>query len=878
MTHGNIVARFFAVVFGLLLLSVAANADAPVKREMRAPFCATVWNLDWPGVQITVTGNESQINRQKQRMITILDSLHANNFNAMSFQVRSRCDAMYRSSYEPWSSDLVKTRGMDPGWDPLEWVVAECHKRGIECHAWVNPYRYETTPGGWGNVDYRRDHPDWLLSNGSYVVINPGLPEVTQRIVDIIREIITNYDVDGILFDDYFYPSGGTSHDADADLYAAYVAGGGTLSQDDWRCDNVNRMVIAVNNMIKATKPWVRFGIAPAGVAASSVSYAEKFGVKNCPAGYDWQYGQIHSEPLAWLRDRSIDYIAPQVYWTIGANEDYAKITPWWYYVSEHFGGQCFISHSISSLTLSSTSLPVTAAEAQSIVPLASGPNSESFFEFANEIRVNRESDTKGAPGSMFYSVKYIWQIAPKFGHYLKNQVYNTPALTPEMVNLPVSAQDIVAGVTRNGDKLTWAATGNVRYTVYAVPTTLPIASFSCQPEYLLGVTYMPEYSIPERFRSGYKYAVCILDRFGYEYSPVFAGEPLSTLQGPRLLSPVNSADADLPVDFSWTAVSGASHYIVEVSDTPSFTSLLGSGRSTTTTLSSSVFYNVLPSATKLYWRVRACGANAHNGVSATGSFMPVPLLVKTPAEASTDVALTPTVTWNISRPVELQFSMNENFSKINYSAQSSGTSYAVPQGCLSGLTKYYLRLAYEKVGQTFYSDPVSFTTVESVPPVPTLMFPVDGGEFRSEDLVRIAPINAARTWRIELDETETVTSRTRFVETVDLGNWASTTKAGEMKVGGKSLEKGKTYYMRVRATYMSSAGQTNTEWSPIISATYMGEGAGVDSVTADKIVVAEKFFNLQGVAVANPERGKVYVRVVTTADGIVKATKVIIR
>ena len=219
MTHGNIVARFFAVVFGLLLLSVAANADAPVKREMRAPFCATVWNLDWPGVQITVTGNESQINRQKQRMITILDSLHANNFNAMSFQVRSRCDAMYRSSYEPWSSDLVKTRGMDPGWDPLEWVVAECHKRGIECHAWVNPYRYETTPGGWGNVDYRRDHPDWLLSNGSYVVINPGLPEVTQRIVDIIREIITNYDVDGILFDDYFYPSGGTSHDADADLY-----------------------------------------------------------------------------------------------------------------------------------------------------------------------------------------------------------------------------------------------------------------------------------------------------------------------------------------------------------------------------------------------------------------------------------------------------------------------------------------------------------------------------------------------------------------------------------------------------------------------------------------------------------------------------------
>ena len=860
------------------LTPLFSRADAPVKREMRSPFCATVWNLDWPGNQITITGNQTQINNQKKRMITILDSLQANNFNAMSFQVRSRCDAMYNSSYEPWSSDLVKTRGMDPGWDPLEWVVSECHKRGIECHAWVNPYRYETTPGAWGNSDYRRDHPDWLLSNGSYVVINPGLPEVTQRIVDIIHEIITNYDVDGILFDDYFYPSGGTDLSLDADLYQAYVDAGGTLSQNDWRCDNVNRMVIAVNNMIKATKPWVRFGVAPAGVAASSVSYAEKFGVKNCPAGYDWQYGQIHSEPLAWLRDRSIDYIAPQVYWTIGADEDYSKITPWWYYVSEHFGGQCFISHSISSLTLSSTSLPLTPVEIQSASPMASGPNNESFFEFANEIRINRASDTKGAPGSMFYSVKYIWQICPKFGHYLKNQVYNNPALVPEMVNMPVSAQDVVTGLTRSGNDLTWNSAGNVRYSVYAVPTSVAMIAFNCEPQYLLGLSYATTYTIPERFRSGYRYAVCIVDRYGYEYAPVFAGEALKSLSAPQLLSPVGGADADLPVDFSWSAVAGATYYIVEVSDNASFTSLLGSGRSTTTTLSSSVFYNVLPASSRLFWRVRACGTNAHNGVSATGSFMPIPLLVKTPAEAATDVTLTPTVTWNISRPVELQFSMTENFAKVNYSAQSNGTSFNVPQGCLSGLTKYYLRLAYEKVGQTFYSDPVSFTTVEVVPAVPTLTFPEDGGEFRSEDFVRIAPLTAARTWRIELDDTESVTSRTRFVESVDLGTWQSTTKAGEMKVGGKLLERGKTYYMRVRATYMSSEGQTNTDWSPIISATYMGEGAGVDAVVADKDIVAEKFYNMQGVAIPNPEQGKAYVRVATYSDGTVKASKVIIR
>lgn len=861
-----------------LLFPTFSHADAPVKREMRSPFVATVWQLDWPGVAISVTGNATQIQRQKDRMIIILDSLKNNNFNAIAFQVRSRCDAMYRSSYEPWSSDLVKTRGMEPGYDPLEWVVEECHKRGIECHAWVNPYRYETTPGQWGNVDYRRDHPDWLLSNGSYVVINPGLPQVTQRIVDIIREIITNYDVDGVLFDDYFYPSGGTDFSLDADLYEAYTASGGTLSQGDWRCDNVNRMVIAVHDMIRATKPWVRFGIAPAGVAASSPTAADKYGITNCPSGYDWQYDQIHSEPVAWLRDRSIDYIAPQVYWTIGATEDYSKITPWWYYVAEHFGGQCFISHSISSLTLSSHAPALTPAEAASASPLASGPNSESFSEFADEIRINRQSDSKNAPGSMFYSVKYIWQIAPKFGHYLKNQVYNTPALPPEMVNVPVAARDVVANLQRSGNTLSWTAVSGMRYSVYAVPNSVSMDAFSCQPDYLLGISYSATFAIPELKQNGYRYAVCVLDRFGNEYAPVFAGQSLASLASPALVSPSNAGNAELPVDFSWNAVAGASYYIVEVSADASFSTILGSGRTTATSLSSSVFYEQLPREGRMYWRVTACGVNAHNGVSAVGNFVPVALSVTAPADKLTNVPLTPTVTWNISRPVTLQFSMFENFSKINYSAPADGSSFNVPQNCLSGLTKYYLRLAYEKAGSTFYSDAVSFTTVEVVPPVPTLVFPVDGGEFRSEDVAVINPISGARTWRFELDDTETVLSRSRFTETVDLGQWLSKTKGGEMKIGGQPLEKDKLYYMRVRATYMSSEGQANTAWSPIISATYKGEGAGVEAVTADARVESERFFTLQGVEVASPERGKVAVRVVTYSDGSVRASKVVVR
>ena len=142
--------RAMLSAFALISFTTSIQAaDAPVKREMRSAWVATVWNLDWPPSKISETGNASQIKKQQDAMTALLDSLAVNNMNAVNFQVRSRSDAMYKSSYEPWSSDLVSTRGLDPGWDPLEWVVAECHKRGLECHAWVNPYRYESQVNQW---------------------------------------------------------------------------------------------------------------------------------------------------------------------------------------------------------------------------------------------------------------------------------------------------------------------------------------------------------------------------------------------------------------------------------------------------------------------------------------------------------------------------------------------------------------------------------------------------------------------------------------------------------------------------------------------------------------------------------------------------------
>ena len=232
-----------AAAIGIASVWTSFAADMPVKRETRSAWVATVWQLDWPSNVITSTGNESQIKRQKDDLIKMLDSLSVNNMNAVNFQVRSRSDAMYKSSYEPWSTDLVSQRGLDPGWDPLEFCVAECHARGMECHAWVNPYRFESVQHQWDNtpMNYRETHPEWVMDVKEAAILNPGNPEVTKQICDIIAEIVTNYDVDGVLFDDYFYLSG-TPASADADLYSAYQSDGGALSLNDWRRDNVNKI------------------------------------------------------------------------------------------------------------------------------------------------------------------------------------------------------------------------------------------------------------------------------------------------------------------------------------------------------------------------------------------------------------------------------------------------------------------------------------------------------------------------------------------------------------------------------------------------------------------------------------------------------------
>lgn len=491
-----------------VLLAIAAlPMSSGVKREVRSVWMATVWALDWPSSTSSTTA-------QKNEMVKYLDVLQKNNFNAVYFQVRTMSDAFYKSSYEPWSSYLTGTRGKDPGWDPLAFVVEECHKRGMECHAWVNPYRF-STGSNWSTAqDQALKSAGMLLaytkSDGkTTTILNPGLESVRKRIVDVCKEIISNYDVDGLVFDDYFYPEGipVTSSAGDYDLWQK---SGASMTFGDWRRNNVNQMVADVYNMVQQQKPYVRFGISPAGAACTSAAVAAKHGIDRCPVASDWQYDGIFSDPVAWLEAGTIDYISPQLYWkTNHKTNPFGPMTKWWSYVAKHFGRHHYASHSISFLNSSNTT--------------------SDWEEIGKQVQFSRDYTENEAPGAVFYSAAYVTgKKQSGFGEWLQVNKFQNKALTPAIDWKKSDLEKVqVSALNKRATVLSWTGVGNVRYSVYAVPESVNVETLDSNipAEYLLGVSYKTTYTMPDDKKSGYNYAVCVLDRYGNEYEPVYYGQ-----------------------------------------------------------------------------------------------------------------------------------------------------------------------------------------------------------------------------------------------------------------------------------------------------------------------------------------------------------------
>jgi uncharacterized lipoprotein YddW (UPF0748 family) len=237
-------------------------ANVEHSRDFRAAWIATVFNINWPSAPTVPAAT------QKAQLLSMLDKPQALNTNVVAFQVRPESDALYRSTIDPWSRFLTGTSGRDPGWDPLEFIVAEAHKRSIEVHVWVNPYRgavNRTVPVAANHIT--KAFPQYTVTFGNQLWLDPGAPVVRQRIVNTIKDIVQRYDVDGVVFDDYFYPFPATGSVWNDDRsWSEYLAGGGTLTRSNWRRDNVNTMVREVHDMIAAEKPYVRFGISPFGI------------------------------------------------------------------------------------------------------------------------------------------------------------------------------------------------------------------------------------------------------------------------------------------------------------------------------------------------------------------------------------------------------------------------------------------------------------------------------------------------------------------------------------------------------------------------------------------------------------------------------------
>lgn len=295
--------------------TVSSVAQAP-KREFRGAWIQCV-NGQFQGM-----GKEAM----QQMLTSQLNTLQQTGINAIIFQVRAEADALYQSSYEPWSRFLTGVQGKNPGWDPLQWMIDECHKRGMELHAWINPYRAKTkSTAALSPIHPYKKYPKQFVTYAGQLYFDPALPENRKYICKIVRDIVTRYDVDAIHMDDYFYPYPNPGEDfPDVASFARY--GRGYANKADWRRDNVNILIKEIHETVRECKPWVKFGVSPFGI------YRNRKNDPNGSATNGLQnYDDLYADVLMWVNNGWVDYNIPQVYWEIGHKAaDYDTLVRWW--------------------------------------------------------------------------------------------------------------------------------------------------------------------------------------------------------------------------------------------------------------------------------------------------------------------------------------------------------------------------------------------------------------------------------------------------------------------------------------------------------------------------------------------------------------------
>ena len=431
-----------AAIASLFLASTAAQAQTapPPKRELRGAWISTHLSLDWP--------NRLQTPAQQRAALTsILDHNVATGMNAAFLQVRSQSDAMYPSDLEPWSYYLTNNQGSapSPAWDPLQFAIDESRKRGLEFHAWINPYRAVATATSAGNTaqyaanHVSRTHPEWMLTVGNVIILNPGLAAVREHVTTVIMDIVNRYDVDGLHFDDYFYPTGAINDDA---AYALDPRGfpATTAGRADWRRDNINLLIAGVNERIRAVKPWVKFGVSPSGIYRSSTDPAVG---SPTSAGASQHYLSNFADTRTWLQQGWVDYLAPQVYWYIGqTGSDYKLLVPWWN--QNAFGRHMYIG--IADYKMNTAGW----LDAKQV---------------ANQIALNRAQGNIG--GQVHFRHAFLAANPLGYRTDLQQNVYARPALVPAMpwkdTHAPAAPGALAASQGDNAVVLSWASAAGSR-------------------------------------------------------------------------------------------------------------------------------------------------------------------------------------------------------------------------------------------------------------------------------------------------------------------------------------------------------------------------------------------------------------------------------
>ena len=499
--------RYFSILTLALLAAVTAFSQELPKREFRGAWLHIVGN------QQIKTLSREQI---QQWFTATLDELQAQGCNAVIFQVRPQADAFYASSIEPWTRFLTGEQGVapDPFWDPLQFMVEQCHARGMELHAWLNPYRVTSTDQEQlcpEHLYFRK--PEIFKRYGKQLYFDPGEPESIAHTVKVIADIVSRYDVDAIHFDDYFYPypvAFEEFHDDASFVKYAAAQGFEYWQKGDWRRHNVETLIHAVNDTIKAIKPWVRFGISPFGIHRNK---------KDTPDGSGSQtnglsnYEQLFADVPAWAEKGYIDYIVPQLYWRIGhPAADYDELIHWWN--DKNYKGQLYIGQSIGTFSEPDLENPAVTQTARIFQLVRDLPNVDGNvwwpgWSLAPQAQPRRDGPqrpplTDRKPFALQDSLKRVYQ--------------KDLALIPAYTDLDAVAPEPVASIKASGRGISWQAvqTDDVLqqphfYVVYRFDAgQTPDIS---QSSHIVKITRDTQYKPAEKRNGKHRYVVTVVDK-----------------------------------------------------------------------------------------------------------------------------------------------------------------------------------------------------------------------------------------------------------------------------------------------------------------------------------------------------------------------------